>query len=177
MKKVIALSLILLLITLISIVVIFALFPKKYRDDIVWYAREYDLSASMVASVINIESGYDENAVSKVGAMGLMQLLPDTAFDCAKRVGIEVTEEKLFDRDINIRLGCFYLRYLLDLFDGNIVNTLCAYNWGYGNVRNWISLGNADSKGTISNVPVAETKNYLKKYSVSHWFYQKIYKY
>ena len=52
MKKVIALSLILLLITLISIVVIFALFPKKYRDDIVWYAREYDLSASMVASVI-----------------------------------------------------------------------------------------------------------------------------
>ena len=84
MKKVIALSLILLLITLISIVVIFALFPKKYRDDIVWYAREYDLSASMVASVINIESGYDENAVSKVGAMGLMQLLPDTAFDCAK---------------------------------------------------------------------------------------------
>ena len=177
MKKVVIVSLISLLIILFSIVAIFMLFPRKYREDVERYAREYNLSASMVASVINIESSYDEMAVSKVGAIGLMQLLPETAFDCAARVGIEVSEEQLFDKDINIRLGCFYLRYLLDLFDGNIVNTLCAYNWGYGNVRNWISLGNVDSMGTITNVPASETRNYLKKYRVSCWFYQKIYKY
>ena len=100
MKKVVVVSLISLLIILFSIVAIFMLFPRKYKDDVERYAREYNLSASMVASVINIESGYDENAVSKVGAMGLMQLLPDTAFDCAKRVGIEVSEEQLFDKDI-----------------------------------------------------------------------------
>lgn len=152
-------------------------FPRKYKLEIEYFAEEYNLSSVLVASVINIESGYDENAVSSAGAVGLMQLLPDTAFDCANRLGMDIDKEELFDKNINIHLGCFYLRYLLDLFDGNLINSLCAYNWGYGNVRNWLSLGNVDKDGTITNVPVEETRNYLKKYQVCSWFYEKIYKY
>lgn len=177
MKKVVIINSILLAIILFSILLFFVFFPKKYKLQIEEFAIEYNLPKSLVASVINIESGYDDSAVSSAGAVGLMQLLPDTAYDCAGRLGIDVTYEQLFDKTTNIRLGCFYLRYLLDLFEGNIINVLCAYNWGYGNVRNWIALGNIDMAGTITKVPVEETKNYLKKYKVCSWVYEKIYKY
>lgn len=177
MRKVVVVGSVSLVLILVVLVLLFVLFPKKYRSEIEEYALEFNLPQSLVASVINIESGYDDNAISKAGAMGLMQLLPKTAFDCASRLGIEVSEEQLFDRNINIRLGCFYINYLLDLFDGNLINSLCAYNWGYGNVRNWIALGNVDSDGTITNIPIGETRNYLKKYRVCGWVYEKIYKY
>jgi soluble lytic murein transglycosylase len=131
----------------------------------------------MVASVINIESSYDENAISKANARGLMQLLPSTAFDCAKRMGIVISEEDLFNEETNMMIGCFYLSYLLDLFDGDIVNTLSAYNWGLGNVRDWIALGNVNENGTIRNIPVKETKDYIQKYNVNYFVYGRIYKF
>ncbi len=177
MKRIVIISSIALVFVIISLMVFFMLFPKKYKLEIEQFANKYELSSSLVASVINIESGYNEDAVSCAGAVGLMQLLPDTAYDCAKRMGMSITYEQLFDKRINIQLGCFYLRYLLELFDGNLINSLCAYNWGYGNVCNWIALGNIDGDGTITNIPVEETRNYLKKYKVCNWIYGKIYKY
>ena len=177
MKKLLIVGFVLIIVSLCSLLIFRGFFPKKYRSDIDIYAKEYNLSSTLVASVINIESGYNESAVSRVGAVGLMQLLPDTAYDCAKRIGISVTYEQLFDKSTNLRLGCFYLRYLLDLFDDNLINALCAYNWGYGNVCNWIELGNVDNEGTITNIPVKETKDYLKKYKVCKFVYGKLYKY
>ncbi|MGN0961452.1 MAG: lytic transglycosylase domain-containing protein [Christensenellales bacterium] len=156
---------------------IFLLFPKKLTNEISSIASKYNLPESMIASVINIESGYDENAVSEAGAIGLMQILPSTAEDCAKRMNIEFVESDLYNKEINIEIGCYYLRYLLNMFDGNITNVLCAYNWGLGNVKNWIENGNVDNNGTITNIPVKETSDYLKKYSINNFVYKNLYGY
>lgn len=166
-----------ILIIIIFLSLLITLFPKKYVGEIQNSASNYGLSISMVASIINIESGYDENARSDMGAMGLMQILPSTAKECADKMGISFREEDLFNAKINIEIGCYYLRYLLDMFNGNITNVLCAYNWGMGNVKNWISMGNVDKNGTIINIPIKETKDYLKKYDISKYIYEKIYKY
>lgn len=160
-----------------SIFIFLNLFPKKYEDQITIYAKKYSLKKSMVASVINIESSYKKDSVSDVGAIGLMQLLPTTAFDCANRLGIEIDEDEIFEPEINIELGCYYLSYLLDLFDENIINALCAYNWGLGNVKDWIELGHVDDSGTITEIPVSETKNYIRKYKVNIFVYEELYKF
>jgi soluble lytic murein transglycosylase len=177
MKKLIVVVLSCLLTVVLFISLLYYLFPQKYRAEIEKYSALYNLPKSCVASVINIESRYDPNVVSNAGAMGIMQLLPSTAFDCADRLGIDIEEKQLFVVETNIMLGCFYLRYLLDQFDGNWINSLAAYNWGYGNVRDWIAIGNVSEDGTIINIPAKETKQYLKKYKVCRFVYEKIYNY
>ena len=175
MKKIIWISTGLVGVICLVVILFFAMFPRKYNDLIDKYSQEYNLDKYLIASVINIESGYDANCVSKAGAIGLMQILPSTAFDIADRIGIEIEENDLFNEEINIQLGSFYLRYLLDLFDGNINNTLSAYNWGLSNVKNWINDGNIDETGTITNIPVRETSNYLKKFKANKFVYKNIY--
>jgi soluble lytic murein transglycosylase len=177
MKKLVILSIIMIGIVIATIIFIVLFFPKKHGDLIETYSSKYGLNKSMVASVINIESGYDSSSVSDAGAMGLMQILPSTANDCASRLKMDIKEEDLYNPDINIEIGCFYLSYLLDMFDGNEVNALCAYNWGLGNVNNWIERGNVDENGTITKIPVLETRNYVKKYKVSNFVYKNIYKF
>lgn len=161
----------------IFILLMFAFFPKKYYEEINNLSIKYNLPSSLIASVINIESGYDVNAVSDAGAMGLMQLLPSTAEDCCNRMRISYAEENLFKSSYNMEIGCYYLRYLLDMFSGNIDNVLCAYNWGLGNVKEWIDKGNVSEDGTIINIPIRETRRYLKKYAVSNFVYSRVYGY
>lgn len=177
MKKFVILGIV--FICFVSAIFVFTIiiFPRKYRAEITLSVQEFGLSESMVASIINIESGYDSEAISKAGAMGLMQLLPSTAYECASKLNISIEEEDMFVQEISIRLGCFYIRYLLDLFDNNLVNTLCAYNWGYGNVCNWIASGNVDSEGTITNIPIKETRQYIRKFKVCRFVYKNFYGY
>lgn len=153
------------------------LYPTKYKWEIKKYSQKYNIPPSMIASVIKVESNYDKNAVSSAGAMGLMQLLPTTAQEMASKMDINFESDDLFDVDTNINIGCYYLKYLLELFDGNIDNTLSAYNWGLNNVRTWILKGNADGYGTIINIPVVETENYLKKYRRANFMYSNIFGY
>ena len=163
-------------------IVLFSLFfllqyPTKHNDIIKKYSEMYSVPSSMIASVIKIESGYDSNAVSPAGAVGLMQILPATAFDMADRIGIDVDYADLFDVDTNIRLGTYYLKYLMDMFDKNTTNTLSAYNWGLNNVRTWMLKGNTDGYGNLTNIPNIETQNYLKKYKKALYFYRDIFGY
>ena len=178
MKKWVVILASVLVVCIIGIVLFVGfLFPIKFRYEIKKYANEYGLSANMIASIINIESGFDVNAKSSAGAIGLMQILPSTARECANKMGIEFQDNDLYDGDTNIRIGCFYLQYLMTLFDGNITNVLCAYNWGLGNVNNWIEQGNVDVQGTITNIPVEETRNYIKKFHTGYFVYEKLYGY
>ncbi len=165
----------LIFVTIIIIVFFIVKYPIRHKDLINKYATEYELPKSMIASVINIESHYDKNSISSAGAVGLMQLLPSTAFDMAERLDIEIVYNDLFDEEININIGCYYLKYLMTMFDDNVINALCAYNWGLSNVKDWILLGNQDKNGTITNIPVEETNNYIKKYKNSKFVYEKIY--
>ena len=177
-KKILLISIIAIVVIAILFVAMFCVcFPKRKRSLINEISKKYGLQSYMVASVINIESRYKEDALSKAGAMGLMQLLPTTAIECAGKIGLEFKIEDLYVDSINIELGCYYLAYLLDLFDYNITNTLCAYNWGLSNVRLWMDKGNIDAYGNVTNSPVKETRSYLKKFKINKFVYQNIYGY
>ncbi len=118
---------------------------RKYDHLIQKYADIYNLDYSLIKAVIRAESGYNPKAVSKKGAMGLMQLMPETAslFEC----------ENPFDPESNIRTGIKYLKYLLNYFKGNLELALAAYNAGPKNVI----------KYNYSVPPFQETKSYVKK--------------
>lgn len=161
----------------ISIALIFLFFPKKYESEIDALALKYNLSPYLIASVINIESGYDERALSDAGAMGLMQILPSTAEDCASRLDIDYNKEDLYSSQYNMEIGCYYINYLMEMFEGNITNVLASYNWGLGNVKSWMNEGNIDENGTIINIPVKETRDYLKKFNINRFVYKNLYGY
>lgn len=174
MKKIIIIAVIFVVIVNLFIVGFFFVFPKKHMSIISKYASEYNLPASVVASVINIESGYDNLAISDAGAIGLMQLMPSTADEISEKLSIDKYDLK--DIETNIMFGCYYLRYLLNLFDNNLINSLCAYNWGLRNVQDWLNKGNIDSDGNITNIPIKETKGYIEKFKINKFVYSKIYK-
>lgn len=176
MKKLILGIILLIIIIAVTIIMFFAVFPKKYSAYIDKYSEEFGIDKYVIASVINIESSYNPKSVSNAGAIGLMQLLPSTAFDMASRLNITISEKDLFNEDINIKLGAYYLVYLLEIFDGNIINALASYNWGMQNVKNWLNKGNVDEYGNVANIPVKETKDYLKKYNINQFVYKNIYK-
>lgn len=120
-------------------------FFKKYDSIIYNYSSSYGVDYPLVKAVIRAESGYNPKAVSRKGAMGLMQLMPETAslFEC----------ENPFDPESNIRTGIKYLKYLMNYFNGRIELALAAYNAG---PRNVIKYG-------YSIPPFNETKTYVKK--------------
>ena len=111
------------------------------------------LDPALVAAVISVESGYNITAVSEKGAIGLMQLMPETASYVCATYGVVYDGDKLFDSEYNISLGCKYLRYLKDRFTENYA--LAAYNAGEGNVRKWIRGG--------GELRFRETREYVKR--------------
>lgn len=155
---------IVLLLTLFLMIMTTFLCPIKYFKTIKKYSSMYNLEPSLVCSVINVESRYNPNSVSKAGAIGLMQLLPTTANDIA--IKLNISDYDLYDIDTNIHFGCYYLRYLFNLY-GNQKMTLVAYNAGLGTLNSWLT-----SDPNLENIPYQETKNYLKKIN----FNEKIYK-
>ncbi len=165
---------ILILILFVGFFLYFSyLYPVKYLDIIQMYSKEFDLDNNLVLGVINSESGFNEKAESKSNAIGLMQLKYSTAEEIANKLKIDnFKKEDLFEPKINIRLGCFYLRYLINYYDGNVKLAICAYNAGLTNVNKWVEDENYIRDGEIIKIPFAETEQYLKNILSS----QKIYK-
>lgn len=177
-KKIIKIAIVFIFVVIICVTTMFLLaYPTKYKSEIKKYSQKYNLPSSMIASVIKIESNYDKNALSEAGAIGLMQLLPSTAEEIAQKMNINFAVDDLYDVEKNIDFGCYYLRYLYDMFNGDVNNTLSAYNWGLNNVKTWILKGNADGYGSIINIPAKETYNYLKKYRRANFMYGNIFGY
>ena len=141
-----------------SLIFNMVLCKRKFSVFVNTYSKQYEIEPALVYAVIKVESDFDCNAVSKSGAVGLMQILPKTAKWIAKQLNVAFDETILLDRETNIRFGCFYLRYLFDKFDDFDI-VVCAYNAGEGKVLNWIQNGKLDE----SLIDYAETKNYLSK--------------
>jgi soluble lytic murein transglycosylase len=111
-----------------------ARYPLRYEHIVRGHAENYDLDPALVAAVIYQESKFKPEARSESGAIGLMQLLPETAKGIAARTGGSAFEvEDLDDPEINVRYGSWYLRHLLDKY-GTEEQALAAYNGGQGNV-------------------------------------------
>lgn len=150
-----------ILIVVCSFSVVLSFFPLTYEGLAVRYGREYGIDVDLVLAVILVESGGDPNAISAKGAIGLMQLMPDTARWLAGRVGIEFSDDDLLVPDVNVRLGTAYLAYLMTKFEGDYV--LAAYNAGEGNVLRWL-----ESDGKIA---FSETGAYVNKVKLARTAY------
>ena len=131
--------------------------PLRHEDIIRQQAAEKGVPADLIAAVIYEESKF-EDQTSSAGARGLMQITPDTADTIENLSGGETfVYDDLADADLNIRYGTFYLAYLLDKYDGDVIATLAAYNAGEGNADAW---GGADMK--LSDIEFAETSDYVR---------------
>ena len=119
----------------------------------------------LIAAIIREESQYDVKAVSRVGAIGLMQVMPATANTVAQRVGLPTLgREDLFDQETNIRIGVRYVEQLLEQFSGNLVYTIASYNAGPLAVGNWIAQYRGQGQDEfVELIPYQETRQYVKR--------------
>jgi len=130
----------------------------------------------LVAAIIREESQYDWKAVSRVGAIGLMQVMPGTANAVAQRYGFPaVARDDLFDQETNIRIGVRYVEQLLDQFSGNVVQTIAAYNAGPVVVGSWVALHRGRSQDEfVELIPYQETRQYVKRVLRSYREYTRL---
>jgi soluble lytic murein transglycosylase len=130
----------------------------------------------LLSAIIREESQYDERAVSRVGALGLMQVMPATANTVAKKLGMaEVKRDDLFDEETNVRIGARYVAQLLEQFSGNIIYTVAAYNAGPQAVSGWIAkYGQREPDEFVELIPYQETRLYVKRVLRSYREYQRL---
>ncbi len=151
-------------------------YPLEYEDYIVQYSEENDLDPYLVCGVIHTESHFDVDAKSRVGAIGLMQIMPETGEWIAKKMPLEnYSEEKLKDPETNIKMGCWYLKYLLDKFDGDLTLVLAGYNAGPNRVAQWLDDEKYSEDGKLTNIPYQETEDYVKKVQNAREVYKSYY--
>jgi soluble lytic murein transglycosylase len=139
-------------------------FPMAHRNELVREAKNRDIHSSWVFAITRQESAFMADAKSGVGAMGLMQLMPATAKETAKRFGIPLSSPQLAYRpEVNIQLGAAYLSQIYGQFNGNRVLASAAYNAGPGRVRQWLRGADHLSYDVwIENIPFDETRQYVQ---------------
>ena len=142
------------------------IFPIQYEEIIEKYAKKYNIQEELVFAVINAESRFDKNAISNKGAIGLMQIMPETGQWLSEKLKLgDFSEEMLYTPEINIQLGCYYLGYLLEKFNDEKL-ALCAYNAGTTNVYRWLDNDKYSLDGNIHTIPFKETNKYVKKIKI-----------
>ena len=152
--------------------------PLAYADTVSHYAEKYNIPKEIIFAVIKTESGFDPDAESPQGALGLMQMMPKT-FE--EMTGDEYLDEHLLfsslkNPDISIRYGTYYLVYLAQYFDYNWTNVFAAYNGGMGNVSDWLKDPEClDEDGNLVNIPYPETADYVKRVENAIETYRRIY--
>jgi soluble lytic murein transglycosylase len=138
--------------------------PLTNADVIRKQAAEKRLDPALIAAVIYAESKFAPHQ-SSAGAEGLMQILPDTAYFIAHLSGgSRFTASDLATPSINVAYGSYYLRYLLDHYDGNEMLAVAAYNGGLANVDRWVARARAQGGHlTVAAIPFPETRAYVER--------------
>lgn len=161
---------------IISVILAFRIYaavnyPIRYTAEIDAASRDFGVAPEIILAVIRTESGFRPDAVSKKGAAGLMQILPSTGEYLHKKVYAEPWDEsRLYDADVNIYLGTYYLGRLLVRFK-DLLWAAAAYNAGEGNAEIWRSAGLS-----LSEIPFRETREYVVKFEKAYKRYAKILK-
>ena len=147
-------------------------YPTPYRDKLETYARENGLDEAWVYGLIRQESRFIDRARSRVGASGLMQVMPRTAKWIAKRLGIQgYRHDMIYKLDTNIQFGTHYLRYTMDQADGQSVIATAAYNAGPSRARRWRPTQPIEGAIYAETIPFSETRDYVKKVMGNAHFY------
>lgn len=151
-------------------------FPLAYSDIVAEAADQHGLTPHLVFAIARQESAFMQDIRSSAGAMGLMQLMPATAQQTAKGVGMQITNQDLFRPEVNLQLGSRYLSQLMEQFDDNRILAAAAYNAGPNRVKRWLA-----EKGEtpvpldiwIETIPFGETRGYVQNvlaYSVIYGY-------
>jgi len=148
-------------------------FPKELRKN----ALKYKISPYLIAAVIRAESAFNMEALSRTHAVGLMQIQPKTGRRLAKKIGIRrFLKKQLLTPEINIAMGSFYIRKLLNEFDGNAVYAIASYNAGEDRVHRWAKVnGHLKPIEFINTIPYKETRTYVKRVLGYFEEYKRIY--
>ena len=177
-----------LVITLLAIVVALSwgtvnefimkiIYPLEYKETILIYTEEYGVDSYLIMGLIKAESNFVPDAHSKQDAKGLMQLTDATAEWVAGELGEDYSFDKLVQPEYNIKLGTWYLSYLLKSYEGDITLALCAYNAGSGNLGKWLKNPDYSPDGqTIVKIPFPETRKYVENTVKYAKVYREFYK-
>ena len=155
------------------------MYPKDYKNLVLLYEEQYNVDENLIYAVIKAESNFKSDVVSNKGAVGLMQLMEETAKDVARKNNIQVDFDNMKDElkkdDINIKIGVKYLQTLLEKYKNKEI-ALAAYNAGIGTVDNWIEKDIIKADGSDNeNIPYKETNNYVRKILRDYKIYNELY--
>ena len=179
----------LIVIILILIVIVFLgifkdkilkiIYPKTFKEYVSIYSEEYNIDENLIYALMKAESNFKSKAVSNRGAIGVMQLMEETALDVAKKAKIDIDEnnleQELLKPEVNIKIGTIYIKTLLNQYQ-NVEVTLAAYNAGIGTVNTWIEEGTIKKDGSdIENIPYKETNQYVRKILRDYKIYEYLY--
>lgn len=152
-------------------------YPLEYGEFVEKYSAEYGVDPWLVYSVIYNESRFQPDALSNVGARGLMQMM-EASFDWTKNrlePDSATVYDAMYDPETNIRYGTYMLSLLLEEF-GTVNNALCAYHAGWGSVKGWLDdPENAPDGENVTNIPFADTRSYVEKVNKTMEKYRKLY--
>ncbi|MFC2025885.1 transglycosylase SLT domain-containing protein [Chloroflexota bacterium] len=151
-------------------------FPQPYQDIVMSAADEFGLDPLLIWSVMRVESRFDPDAISLANARGLMQIIPSTQDWIAEQLDIELEPGDAYRPEINIRLGSWYLGYLLDYFKGDLELSILAYNGGFTNVESWQDDPLVrDREDLLRWIGFGETREYLQRVMLDYLVYQELY--
>jgi len=151
--------------------------PLKYEELISTEAKTSGLDPYLIAAVINVESGFREGVTSKAGAVGLMQVIPSTAWAVANEAGLQerVTAETLERPGTNVRVGTRYLAYLIKRYDGDTQLALAAYNAGMTNVDKWVADAKRTGTPFTEAIAFPATAHYVSEIEAQVTEYKELY--
>src|ERR1700693_525806 len=140
-------------------------YPKEVIDQIARFSKDLQVEPQFVAGIMREESVFDQKATSRSGAIGLMQLMPFTGEQMAQKLGVPFSgRDQLYNQEMNIRVGAYYLDILRQRFQGNLFYTAAGYNAGPEAVTKWIANGNySEVEEFVENIPYQETRYYVKR--------------
>ncbi len=138
-------------------------YPRPYPAIVADAGKQANVPVDWIYGVMRQESLYRQDAISRADARGLMQMLPATAVAVARRWNLPVPgRDELFDPQVAVPLGTFYLRELLDRYKGQLDQSLAAYNAGPMSVARWLPSRTTDADVWIENIPYTETRGYVQ---------------
>lgn len=170
------LSVILIIITVNTVKLgVQTVYPRQYSNLVEENAELFEIDSSLIYALIKTESGFDKNAVSSVGAMGLTQITPDTFHWLQTKTGHDYEDEALFTPEISVYYGVYFLDMLLYEF-GDTETAFAAYHAGRGKVNEWLADPRYSENGlTLDRIPYDDTALYVKTVMKNIERYQKIY--
>lgn len=156
------------------------IYPKKYSEYVEKYSEEYNIDENFIYAVIKTESGFDSDARSSVGAVGLMQLMPIAFEEVSNKIesDTELAYSDMYNPEYNIMYGSWYLAYLYQQF-GSYELTIAAYHAGMTEVRSWLDDGILDEKNLdLNDIPddFSDTSHYINKVIKAYKEYNKLYR-